>query len=63
MSIVFILCGKLVKKLNRGPEHSSFPMSRLLKNEIVISLELSFHPPFSFFSSGRESGDNLTVGE
>jgi hypothetical protein len=34
-----------------------------LKNETVTSLEPSFHPPFSFFSSSREISDNLIVGE
>jgi hypothetical protein len=38
-------------------------MSSSLKNETVTSLEPSFHPPFSFFSSSREIGDNLKVGE
>jgi len=40
-----------------------FLMSSSLKNETVTSLEPSFHPPFSFFSSTREIGDNLKVDE
>jgi hypothetical protein len=47
----------------RNLEHSYFPMSRSLKDEIVTSLEPSFHPPFSFFSSSREIGDNPKVSE
>jgi hypothetical protein len=47
----------------QNPEHSSFPVSSSLKNKIVTSLEPSFHLPFSFFSSSKEIGDNLKVGE
>jgi hypothetical protein len=34
-----------------------------LKNETITSLKSSFHPPFSFFSSTREIGDDLRGGE
>jgi hypothetical protein len=47
----------------QNPEHSSFPMSSLLKIEIVTSSEPSFHPPLSFLSSTREIGDTLKIGE
>jgi hypothetical protein len=47
----------------RNPENSYFLVSSSLKNETITSLEPSFHPPFSFFSSTREIGDNLKVGE